>query len=45
MNPRIFVGTMALGYDYLLLLNMFGVLLLALLIAVGAQLVEKRVFA
>ena len=35
MNPRIFIGTMALGHDYLLGLNMLGVFLVAVLLTLG----------
>ena len=35
MNPRIFIGTMAVGYDYLLSLNMLGVFLVAVLLTLA----------
>ncbi len=35
MNPRIFIGTMEIGYDYLLCLNMLGVFLVAVLLTLG----------
>lgn len=35
MNPRIFIATMALGYDYLLMLSMLGVFLVAVILAVA----------
>jgi hypothetical protein len=35
MNPRIFIGSMAVGYDYLLYLNMLGVFLVAVLLTLG----------
>ena len=42
MNSRIFIGTMALGYDYLLCLNMLGVLLLAVLFTLGVRYGRRR---
>jgi hypothetical protein len=37
MNPRIFIGTMAVGYDYFLCLNMLGVFLVAVLLTLGCR--------
>ena len=35
MNPRIFIGAIAVGYDYLLYLNMLGVFLVVVLLTLG----------
>jgi hypothetical protein len=41
MNPRIFIGTMAFGHDYLLGLNMLGVFLVAVLLTLGFRFSTK----
>jgi hypothetical protein len=35
MNPRIFIASMAVGHDYLLILNMLGVFLVSVILAVA----------
>jgi hypothetical protein len=45
MSPRVFGTAWFFTYTYLLNLSEIAVLLLALLMAVGARAIEKRVFA
>lgn len=40
MDPRVFIGTMAVGYDYLLFTSMGGVFLIA--VALGYLLRSKK---